>query len=153
MRAFYIVVATCCFLSACIESEALSDQDQAEDSLLDSVIKEDEQSVQQTGDEPVVTNKTVVTENASISRTQDFKVVTQQETIESDAAKLAALKQNYTVIEPEELPQRRGDRLSTLQLTHCRKNIWWAQRNFVVSVVLVVAVDTAMIQMRHSVSF
>jgi hypothetical protein len=108
MRAFNIVIATCCFLSACIESEALNDQDQAENSLLNSVTKEAEQSVQQTGDGSVGTDKTVVIENASISRTQDFKVVTQQETIESDAAKLAALKQNYTVIEPEALPQRRG---------------------------------------------
>lgn len=43
-----------------------------------------------------------------ISRTQDFSVVTEQETIESDAAKLAALKKEYKVVEPTAVPTRDG---------------------------------------------
>ena len=54
--------------------------------------------------QPVV----VATENPEISNTQDFTAVKQQETIASDAAKLAALKEKYTIVEPEALPQRSG---------------------------------------------
>lgn len=47
-------------------------------------------------------------DNAAISNTQDFGAVKEQETIASDAAKLAALKQSYEVVQPEALPQRSG---------------------------------------------
>lgn len=43
---------------------------------------------------------------ADISQTQDFEVIKQRETIESDAARLAALASEYEVIQPEPLPER-----------------------------------------------
>ncbi len=46
---------------------------------------------------------------SGISNTQDFEAVVEQESIASDAAKLAALRQSYTVVDPEPLPQRRDD--------------------------------------------
>jgi hypothetical protein len=45
----------------------------------------------------------------AISRTQDFSVITQQETIESDAARLRALAEDYQVIQPEPLPERTNE--------------------------------------------
>ncbi|WP_069300262.1 hypothetical protein [Neptunicoccus sediminis] len=50
-----------------------------------------------------------VSENrpSGISNTQDFEAVVEQESIASDAAKLAALRQSYTVVDPEPLPQRK----------------------------------------------
>lgn len=45
-------------------------------------------------------------ENPDISNTQDFGAVVEKETIASDAAKLAALKETYQVIEPVALPKR-----------------------------------------------
>lgn len=46
---------------------------------------------------------------AGISQTQDFSVITERETIESDAARLAALASDYEVIQPEPLPERTND--------------------------------------------
>lgn len=46
-------------------------------------------------------------ESAALSRTQDFSVITEQETIESDAARLRALASEYQVIQPEPLPERK----------------------------------------------
>ena len=47
-----------------------------------------------------------VEEQSSISDSQDFEAVTARETIETDAAKLEALKQTYKVFEPESLTLR-----------------------------------------------
>lgn len=41
-----------------------------------------------------------------ISNTQDFGTITQQESIQSDAAKLEALAADYQQVQPEALPQR-----------------------------------------------
>lgn len=121
MRAIFATIATCGVLAACAEPQSPNDQDQyfdnitpdpsalpAENNRLRTAETGTGQTVQLPADGTVTAAQPVVTENASISRTQNFKVVTQQETIASDAAKLAALKQTYTVFEPEALPQRRG---------------------------------------------
>jgi hypothetical protein len=47
--------------------------------------------------------------NPGISQTQDFGVIKQQETIESDAAKLQALAEDYQVIDPTPLPERTSE--------------------------------------------
>jgi hypothetical protein len=44
--------------------------------------------------------------DGSISDSQDFKAVKSRETIESDAAKLEALKSNYEIVEPGATPTR-----------------------------------------------
>ncbi len=121
MRAIFASIMTCSVLVACAAPQVPNDQDQyfdnitpdpsalqAENNRLRTAETGAGQTVQLPADGTATAAQPVVTENASISRTQDFKVVTQQETIASDAAKLAALKQTYTVIEPEALPTRRG---------------------------------------------
>ena len=47
---------------------------------------------------------------ATISNTQDFQRIKEKETIESDAAKLAALKQDYQVVQPSDVvvPTQKG---------------------------------------------
>jgi hypothetical protein len=47
--------------------------------------------------------------NPGISDEQNFDAVSARETIESDAERLARLRAEYQVIEPEALPERRGD--------------------------------------------
>ena len=47
--------------------------------------------------------------DTGISQTQEFAVVSEAETIESDAAKLAALKDAYQVVEPKAAPTREGN--------------------------------------------
>lgn len=47
-------------------------------------------------------------DNPDISDEQDFDAVSGRETIESDAARLERLREEYTVIEPEALPTRPG---------------------------------------------
>ncbi|KAB7610349.1 hypothetical protein F9L33_13685 [Amylibacter sp. SFDW26] len=47
--------------------------------------------------------------DGSISNSQDFTVVTSKETIESDAAKLEALKSQYKVVQPGAAPRRSSD--------------------------------------------
>ena len=122
MRAIFATVAICSVLAACAAPQNPNDQDQyfdnitpdpsalqAENNRLRTAETGTSQTVQlPSGTTTQVATQPVVTENAAISQTQDFKVVMQQETIASDAAKLAALKQTYTVIEPEALPTRRG---------------------------------------------
>lgn len=49
---------------------------------------------------------TATASTGDISNTQDFTAITQSETIESDAEKLAALKENYEQAPTEALPQR-----------------------------------------------
>ena len=63
--------------------------------------------------QPPVTNQTVQTATATqpistggISNTQDFGAIKQQESIQSDAAKLAALRGQYQEVAPEALPER-----------------------------------------------
>lgn len=46
--------------------------------------------------------------NPDISDEQDFDAVSNRQTIESDAARLERLRQEYTVIQPEALPSRPG---------------------------------------------
>jgi hypothetical protein len=124
MRAIFATIAMCSALAACSAPQVPNDQDQYFDNITpdptalaaeNNRLRAAEtggttstQNVQLPGDTGTATQQAVVTENAEISQTQDFKVVTQKETIASDAAKLAALKQTYKVIEPEALPQRRG---------------------------------------------
>lgn len=45
-------------------------------------------------------------DRTTISDSQDFGAITERETIETDAAKLATLRETYKVFEPEALPQR-----------------------------------------------
>lgn len=119
MRAIFATIAACGVLAACGAPQVPNDQDQyfdnitpdpsalqTENTRLRTAETGTAQTVQLPADGTGATP--VATENAAISRTQDFKVVTEQETIASDAAKLAALKETYTVIEPEALPTRRG---------------------------------------------
>jgi hypothetical protein len=47
--------------------------------------------------------------NPGISQTQDFNVIKQRETIESDAARLKALAEDYQVVEPTPLPERTSE--------------------------------------------
>lgn len=47
-------------------------------------------------------------DNPDISDEQDFDAVSNRQTIESDAARLERLRQEYTVIQPEALPSRPG---------------------------------------------
>ncbi len=49
---------------------------------------------------------------ASISDEQDFTAVAERETIESDAARIAANRARYEVVEPTDLPQRPGNSMS-----------------------------------------
>ena len=49
-----------------------------------------------------------VTDSAGISRENDFEAVGEQRTIESDAARIAANRAQYQVIEPGALPTRSG---------------------------------------------
>lgn len=49
-----------------------------------------------------------LTNNPGISDEQDFEAVSARETIESDAARLARLRQEYEVVAPEPLPSRPG---------------------------------------------
>jgi len=59
------------------------------------------------GDEQAAT--VVASNDPNISQTQDFSVIKEQETIESDAAKLRALAEDYQVIQPEPLPERTNE--------------------------------------------
>jgi len=47
--------------------------------------------------------------DGAISTSQDFKTVTSKETIESDAAKLEALKSQYKIVQPGAAPRRTSD--------------------------------------------
>jgi hypothetical protein len=47
-------------------------------------------------------------DNPEISNTQDFSVASAQDTIESDAARLEALKQDYRIVEATAVPTRKG---------------------------------------------
>ena len=47
--------------------------------------------------------------NPGISDEQNFDAVCARETIESDAERLARLRAEYQVVQPEALPERRGD--------------------------------------------
>lgn len=51
---------------------------------------------------------TVTTENEGISDEQNFSAVSERQTIESDAARLAAQREAYKVIAPTALPTRSG---------------------------------------------
>ena len=127
MRSIFAMVAACGVLVACNEPQALngmppeSSELQTANKSLVTAQMDTGQTDQLPADVIVLstTSQPVETENASISRSQDFRVVTQQETIASDAAKLAALKQKYTIIEPEALPHRkeRGVNLAVYALS------------------------------------
>ena len=119
MRAILTTIAMCGVLAACAAPQRPNDQDQYFDNITpDPAALEAENSRLRTAEtgtgeqtvqlpsETTGKRKPAVTENAAISNTQDFKAVTAQETIASDAAKLAELKQSYKVIEPEALPTR-----------------------------------------------
>lgn len=57
-------------------------------------------------------------EASTISDSQNFASVTQSETIDSDKAKLEALKANYLIVEPEAVPTREdGINLASYALT------------------------------------
>ena len=63
--------------------------------------------------EPVETTattdeQTATAENSTISDSQDFARVQERETIESDSAKLAALKDTYQIVEPTAVPTRKN---------------------------------------------
>ena len=47
--------------------------------------------------------------NPSISDEQDFEAVSERQTIESDAARLERLRQEYRVIQPTAVPERSGE--------------------------------------------
>lgn len=108
MRVLLTAVAVCGVLTACAAPQAPNDQDQYFDNITPdpSALQAENNRLRsaETGTATAQTvtlpsdtaTDTVVTENAEISRTQDFKVVTEKETIASDAAKLAALKESYT---------------------------------------------------------
>lgn len=48
-------------------------------------------------------------DNPGLSQENDFDVVASRETIESDAARIEQNRAQYTVVEPQALPQRPGD--------------------------------------------
>jgi hypothetical protein len=50
-----------------------------------------------------------VQDNPGISDEQNFEAVSARETIQSDAERLAQLRANYQVVQPEALPERQGD--------------------------------------------
>ena len=50
----------------------------------------------------------MTTNNPGISDEQDFSAVSSRESIESDAARLAAQREQYQVIEPTAVPSRSG---------------------------------------------
>lgn len=119
MRAILTTIAICGVLAACAAPQGPNDQDQyfdnitpdpaaleAENNRLRTAETGSSQQTVQLPSESTGTRNPAATENAAISNTQDFKAVTAQETIASDAAKLAELKQSYKVIEPEALPTR-----------------------------------------------
>lgn len=122
MRGLLATVLVAGFLAGC-STEIPNDQDQYFDNITPDPaalqIERQRLSDTETGGETVqlpvdaagntLPAPVVGTENAAISNTQDFKVVKEQETIASDAAKLAALRQSYQIIEPEPLPQRKDD--------------------------------------------
>lgn len=49
---------------------------------------------------------TLATNNAGISDEQDFEAVSSRESIQSDAERIQAQRQQYTVVEPTALPER-----------------------------------------------
>ena len=55
-----------------------------------------------------------VRDTTGISDEQDFTAVSGRESIESDAQRLEAQKQNYTVVEPKALPKRGGSSGSSI---------------------------------------
>jgi hypothetical protein len=55
-----------------------------------------------------------VTNSGGMSDEQDFNAVAGRETIESDAARIAAAKANYQQIEPTALPERPGGETSSI---------------------------------------
>jgi hypothetical protein len=60
------------------------------------------------------TTPAVPVSNGGISDEQDFSAVSGRETIESDAARIAANKANYQQIEPTALPERPGGETSSI---------------------------------------
>lgn len=120
MRAILSAIAVTGILAGCAGPQPPNDQDQYFDNITpDPAALSAENNrlrAAETGGSSTVTTLVpatpTVTENAEISNTQDFKAVTEKETIASDAAKLAALKESYTVIAPEALPQRSGERVN-----------------------------------------
>jgi hypothetical protein len=117
MRAFLTVVLVAVLLAGC-GAQQPNDQDQyfdninpdptglqaTSDSAPQTVQLPTDQTSSPTNDMPVA--PVVLTENANISNTQDFKAVKEQETIASDKAKLAVLKESYQVVQPVSLPRR-----------------------------------------------
>ncbi len=61
------------------------------------------------------------TNSGGISDSQDFSRVKERETIETDAAKLAALKANYKVVDPKAVP-RRGNSVNLAAYALQQKN-------------------------------
>jgi hypothetical protein len=58
---------------------------------------------------PAATVPAPVANNPGISDEQNFEAVSARETIESDADRLARLRAEYQVVQPEALPERAGD--------------------------------------------
>lgn len=52
----------------------------------------------------------IIPSNPDISDEQNFEAVSERQTIESDRERLERISEQYTVIEPEPLPERRGER-------------------------------------------
>lgn len=121
MRGLLATVLVAGFLAGCA-TEMPNDQDQYFDNITPDPaslqIERQRLTDAETGGQPVQlpadasdSTSTPIrpTENAAISNTQDFTVVKEQETIASDAAKLAALRQTYQIVDPVPLPERSDD--------------------------------------------
>lgn len=117
MRSLVITVLAAGLLAGCT-TQSPNDQDQYFDNITpDPVALQTENQRLAAAENGVSTAQlpadggVAVSENrpSGISNTQDFEAVVEQESIASDAAKLAALRQSYTVVDPEPLPQRNTD--------------------------------------------
>ncbi|GGA13319.1 hypothetical protein [Neptunicoccus cionae] len=119
MRSFVVTVLAAGLVAGCT-TQSPNDQDQYFDNITPDPIalqteRERLTAAENGGDAVQLPGSDGSTPSApenrpsGISNTQDFQAVVEQESIASDAAKLAALRQSYTVVDPEPLPQRRTD--------------------------------------------
>ncbi|MEM6729071.1 MAG: hypothetical protein AAF618_11270 [Pseudomonadota bacterium] len=64
---------------------------------------------------PLVAAAPIDEASGEISDEQNFNAVSDRETIESDAARIAAARQRYQVVQPTALPSRRGGTVNIVQ--------------------------------------
>jgi len=103
--------AAALFLASCVE--APNDAGVGRTDSTDEVLVISDETVETAATDGSETEETTAqievvinTDNPDISDTQDFAALSERETIESDAARLAAQKEKFTVIAPTALPSR-----------------------------------------------